>query len=678
VSRFRAGATSVALGAALAGVAFGARAGTELERTSIVELLLVATGALAIAAALLTAPRARVAGAPAVVAFAALAALTALSISWSIAPDRSYVETGRTLAYLATFAGAVAAARLAPAAAPAVVRGVLLASVTVAAYGLAARVWPTAFDENALGGRIGLPFDYWNALAGMAAIGVVPALWLGTRRNGGALGRALAYPALGLLLTTILITQSRGALVATVIACVAWLAIVPLRLRSLVLAGTAAAAGAPVAAWALSKDPFRRGMEPLSAREAIAGDFGLLLAAMLFVLLAAGLLVSLTQARRQPSLRFRTRSGIAVAAVAALVSLGLLTSVAMSDRGLPGTVSDRVDDLTSESGPPVGGARLGSTSSSRSGYWDEASSAFEERPVAGLGAGSFELARLRYRDTGQQSAYAHGFVAQTLADLGLAGLLAALAALVAWAAAAARATGLDLPRRGARPPWTTERTALVALGLATIAYGVQSLVDWTWFVPGLTVTALVAAGYLAGRGPLAQHGSAAAPLPVARAPQRPSAARLVATGGVIATSLLCMWTIWQPAAAERAVARSYALLDEGRPGAALAEARKARDHDPYSSQPDFAEAAARVDQGRKAAALGVLRHAVVERPRDPQPWVSVAIFQLHVLDSPEAALRSITSAFRVDPQSQSLAAIRDQATKLIIQRGGIPPSTAAL
>src|SRR5690606_30637927 len=107
------------------------------------------------------------------------------------------------------------------------------AAVAVCAYGLAARVWPASFDEVAFSGRIGQPFEYWNALAGMAALGIVPALWLGARRGGSTVGRVLAYPATGLLVATLAIAQSRGALAAALTGGALWLVLVPLRLRSL-------------------------------------------------------------------------------------------------------------------------------------------------------------------------------------------------------------------------------------------------------------------------------------------------------------------------------------------------------------------------------------------------------------------------------------------------------------
>ena len=67
-------------------------------------------------------PRDRPRGALTVAAFVLLALLTALSIEWSVAPGDSWIETNRTLAYLAVFVGAVALGNLGPAAGE-VVRG---------------------------------------------------------------------------------------------------------------------------------------------------------------------------------------------------------------------------------------------------------------------------------------------------------------------------------------------------------------------------------------------------------------------------------------------------------------------------------------------------------------------------------------------------------------------------
>jgi hypothetical protein len=651
---------SAALAAALLGVALGARGGSALERTAVVELLLIAAGSVLVCAAVVFGRRGRIDGGMALVAFAVLAAITALSVGWSIAPDLSYVEAGRTFAYLMTLAGAIALARLAPTGAVAVARGILIAAVAICAYGLATRVWPASFEELALSGRIGQPFDYWNALAGVAAVGLVPALWLGARRTGSAIGRVLAFPATGLLIATLLIAQSRGALAGALIGCALWLVLVPLRLRSLVVLIAAGVTATPVIAWALSKDPFRIGLQPLSAREAVANDFGLLLVALVVVLLAFGVLVEAVRLRHQPSLQTRFRAGATVAVVVALVPLALATSVATSERGLTGTISDRVDELTSDSAaPPTGSGRLGSVASERFGYWREAFDAFDERPLDGLGAGSFELARLVHRDGAGSARRAHGFVPQTLSDLGLLGGVTAVLLLAAWLVAAARATGLQ-PRRwwrpleANRPQWTDDRAALVALGLAATVYGVQSATDWTWFVPGLTTMALVAAGFVAGRGPLVRSESSPEAAAVAR-PQ-PPLARLAVCAAVASIALICGWAIWQPVAADRAVARSYELTAAGDPVAALREAADARDIDPYSVKPFYAAADALVAIDRPREAIASLRRAARERSRDPEPWLRIATIQLDRRDA-AAASTAAEQALRRDPHSGQAAAI---------------------
>ena len=51
---------------------------------------------------------------PSLLAFGLLAAFTALSIVWSLAPADSWLEANRTLAYLAVFAAGIALVRLVP------------------------------------------------------------------------------------------------------------------------------------------------------------------------------------------------------------------------------------------------------------------------------------------------------------------------------------------------------------------------------------------------------------------------------------------------------------------------------------------------------------------------------------------------------------------------------------
>ena len=173
-------AADVVLGGALAGVAFGAAGGSELSRTTIVEILAVLVGGAVVAAAVAWSRPGPVHGAISVALFAALAVLTALSVMWAVVPELAYVETGRTFAYLAIFAAAVAAARLAPRATPTVIKGIVLAAIAAVVYALAARVWPASIGETEISNRIGQPFQYWNAVGSTAALAIPGLLWLGT------------------------------------------------------------------------------------------------------------------------------------------------------------------------------------------------------------------------------------------------------------------------------------------------------------------------------------------------------------------------------------------------------------------------------------------------------------------------------------------------------------------
>ena len=171
------------------GIAFGAEGGTELTRTTVTEVAIVIAAGLVVAAAFLWGRSSTRHGVTTLLLFTLFAFLIALSVLWSIAPELTYVEAGRTFAYLALFGAAVAGGRLAPRAAPALLLGLFIAAVVPVAYALASRVWPGALAENEVSNRLGQPFDYWNALGCVAAMGVPVALWLGSRRIGSSCSR---------------------------------------------------------------------------------------------------------------------------------------------------------------------------------------------------------------------------------------------------------------------------------------------------------------------------------------------------------------------------------------------------------------------------------------------------------------------------------------------------------
>ncbi len=649
MSRFWApAAASPVVAIALGAIAFGAAGGTQIGRAAPTEaIVILAAGALLAAAIPAFDLKRPVHGGATLGLLALLTVLTGLSMAWSVAPDLSLQELGRTFTYLAVFAVALVAARRIPGGARPLLTGILLATVAVCLWALATRIWPASLGGDVLGARLGEPFDYWNALGGMAALAVPGALWLGARRDAPRVAAALAYPALGVLLLTIMLTQSRGALAAAVLAALIWLAWVPLRLRTAPVLAVAAVGVVPVTAWALSQEAFTAALQPLQVREDVAGTFGLLVLGTLLALTVAGFAAVHIRATMKPSLQTRRRSGIALGAGLAVLAVVGLVSVGASGGG----IGKRLDELTADESTVAasGAERLGSVSSARGEYWRQAADVFKDRPLLGRGADGFTLARLEYREDPRAASHAHGFLPQTMADLGLAGLFVSLALLAAWLAATGRTLGVRLRNGRIGPDWTAERTALTALALSAIAYGIQSAIDWTWFIPGPTVAAIAAAGFVAGRGPLAAVGESEPDTTPATAIRNP--VRLAAAAGVAVTALLCAWTVWQPQRSQSATDEAIELAGKGDAAAALQEADRARDIDRYSPDPLYARATALAEGGRLVPAYRVLEQAVSEHPRNPDTWLRLAQFELDDLGLPQRALPSAQAAATIDPAS---------------------------
>ena len=669
MSRYRApSAASAGVAAALAAVAFGAQSGTQIGRVAPIEVALVLGAGLVLAVAL-PSPGSRrpLYGGMAVLLFALLTVVTGLSMSWSIAPDLTVQELARTFTYLAVFTLGVMAGRRLPGGAQSLLLGLLTVCVAVCGWALATRVWPASLEGDLVGARLASPFDYWNALGGMAALGVPAALWLGARREGGAGARTLACPALAVLVLTILLTQSRGALIAAVLATAVWLVFVPLRLRTVWVIVVGAACSVPVGVWALSQKSFEAGVQDTATREAIATDLGLFVVAMVLVAGALGYAVALVDARRFFSLTVRRRTGMALGAAVAAVAVAGVVGVAVTGGGIGARLHAVTAEQSTSKG--AGAARLGEASSSRPAYWRQAVQIFKDAPVTGRGADGFTLARLPYRKDPSGASHAHGFLPQTMADLGLIGLACVLGLFAAWLVAAARTLGVRR-RRSAGVEWSGERTVLVALSLSVLAYGTQGMADWTWFIPGPTVAALAAAGFVAGRGPLDALGAVPAERPRAFVPLRQAdRLHLIGSAAVVVVALLCSWAVWQPNHSATATDDAVGLATQGKYAAAIRQADDARRIDPYSPDPLFAKATALAGENRRIPAYHTLETAVAEQPRNPETWLRIAQYEL-ALDLPFRALQSTTAALTLDRQSLRVRKAYGQASQAVQAAAG--------
>jgi hypothetical protein len=730
-ARARAWWPTVLIAGVLCFVAFVAGGGLNLGDMTMVEIALTIGSGLIVAAVAAFGPaRERAYGGWAVVLLLAFAALTALSVVWSVQPDDSFKDAGRMLAYCGLFAAAVALARALPARWPAVLGGIVLAAVVVCVYALLTKVFPASLDAGDIYARLRAPYNYWNAIGLTAAMGAIGCMWLGARRAGHALLSALAYPAMGLMLLTLMLAYSRGALVALLLGLVLWFCIVPLRLRgaAILIAGAVCAGG--VVAWDFSRHALNTDNVALAQRTSAGHQLGVLIVAMLVLLSAIGLAFGFWTGRNAPSIVSRRRAGTMLLSLLAVVVLACAGALAASQRGFTGTISHTLHSLTDPHAPvPSNGpGRLTAVGSVRARYWNEALKVYQAHPALGAGAEGYATARLRYRTETLDVRHAHGYVVQTLADLGLVGLGLTLALLLFWMAAAGRSTHpfnrrwsswgtlrgwLDRSGRsgggGGTPGWhrltgadgraaayTPERVGMLSMLCLVVVFGIHSIADWTWYVPGNACVALLCAGWLAGRGPLGAAAPTIAPAGSARAIEPgagrassaalgvpepagvggPGAARAGLAGleqlrarlsarslgavriavavAAIVGALLAAWVQWQP---QRSATASQQALTElaSNPRGALSTAQTAVSRDPLSAQALFTLSAVQQATGRPELARATLQRAVRLQPSNPQTWLTLGQYDL--AKDPRAAEHELAAAIYLNPESVSPEAI---------------------
>jgi hypothetical protein len=642
---------TLGVGALLALVAFAANGGLRLGETTVVEMgLLLGCGIGGAGVVLATPDRGRWWGGTAVVAFAVFAGWTLLSITWSVQPSDSWVEANRTITYVACFAFALALVRFAPGQWAGVLQGLILAAVVVSTYALITKVFPGHLSAHELYARLRAPFGYWNATGLFAAMAVPACLWLGSRRHQAGPACALAYPALGLLLVAQLLAYSRGTLLALAIGLIFWFIFVPLRLRGAAVLLCGFAGAMPVALWAFSREGLTTDRLPTDLRGPAGHQLGVLLVVMVIVLTVVGLAVTYRAVSDPPGPLARRRIGTVLLVLLALAPVVFAGYLFTTDRGFTGSISHAWTTLTDPhaSTPPNDPSRLTAIGSVRSRYWNEALKAFRDHPVLGVGAEGYATVRAFYRDDTLEVRHAHGFVVQTLADLGIVGLLLALIALAAWAHAAARTTGLRRRDRGrAYPP---ERIALLTMTSIVVVYGVHSFIDWTWFIPGCTVFALLCAGWVAGRGPLDVQAITPPPLRGPREWLRANGALAGALLSIVA-AVIVTYAVWQPVRSVDASNDALARLEAGDVKGAIDEAYAARDRNPLSLEPLSVLAVAQVTSQDISGAETTLKREVSMQPANPEPWVRLADFQLNQLKQPKAALRSLERAVGLDPRN---------------------------
>lgn len=536
---------------------------------------LLAAGAVVGAAllGLLARPRLDRWGALACALFLAFVIWAGASVLWSAAPDRSWDFFNRTLVYVAFLALGlfVDRRRLADALAP------LLGLVVV--WALVAKV--LALDDGRRA-RMHEPIGYWNTLGLIAATGVPVAL-----RVRNELARALlVYGAV----VAVLLTQSRAALLLAVGAAAAWLWLEPERRAEAAWSLLAAVPPAvAVGAFALSLSGIADDMQPESDR--VADGRWVALA------LVAGAALVVAVARMEP--RARLLRGAVYAVVPVAVAAGLFLGVR--------AVQDFDEPVTPESP----GRLAQGSSNNRAQWWEEAWHGFTDNPVAGNGAGAFQVTHRRYRESNVEVREPHSLPLQLLSETGLVGFALLGGAFVAAALSA----------------WRRERELVFVVAL----FVAGALVDIHWDFVAAGALAFTALGALLARdrGPARREPMLAA--------------------GAVAVALASLYSLTAPWVADRRLDEAYRAIEAGDLAAAVVDARRARTLNPLSVEPLFARGYVEEARGQFDRARDAYATAIEVQPENREAWFRLGSLEYEV-ERYEDSYRRFLRMYELDPR----------------------------
>jgi len=585
--------------------------------------------ALALTVALRVLPLAR----PPAVAIAAATALAGLAVlamasgSWGASGERAFEETNRVSLYLGVFLVAVLAGTRANAAS--VADGLALGIAATGVAALASRFVPEAFPDPGLsehladaGMRLSWPLGYWNGLALFLAIGV-PLLLRAGIDAGSPVPRGLAVGALPAIACAIFLASSRGGLVVAVVAALVFLAAGSRRFAS---AGALAISGlgSALAVAALTRFPEvvdRPDVSNVSDRVTA----GLLVFGVCVATGAAHAVSTLIRPRLVRVPRAVTVGGLALLAVATVLAV-----IAADPR-------ERFDSFTRSPAESTGFDDQGFTqahlfSSAGSGrwqFWGAAVDAFEDSPLKGRGAGSYEAWWARHGTFAYAVKDAHSLYLETLGELGIAGLLL-LAAFVGvpLLAGVRRAAGTEGEERG----------IVAALLAAGVAFALAAAIDWVWELTVVGIAGVVYLGLLAG--PATTTESAQARLPLARF-------------GFLALALVALAAQAVALLGAVALGRSREAADAADLDAALRSAGHARALQPWAATPHLQLALVREQAGQLRRAAREIDLAI---ERDPSDWrLAVVAARIETKRGRvEEARRELARAIELNPRSPLL------------------------
>lgn len=634
-------AVAATVGVALASGGYGLSARTAIGITAWCTII------LAVAFGLFPAVRPPRAALTAGLGLAGLVGVTAASAAWAPNAERAFLEFDRDVLYLGLFGVVSLVVRREGARRCA--DGIAIGIAIVALIAIASRCFPDLVGTTALSRllpnaqtRLSYPLQYWNGLAILIAIGLGPLLAIATRQIRAPLAAlALApVPAMG---AALYLTSSRGAALVAVVVVTAFLACTERRLVA------AAALALAVAGTALTIAVLRARPElvdgPLQAHAVPAQGRG---AAVLIAAVCAAVGIAHAFALRTRLTRLRAppravRATIVVVAVLALAGIAVSHPVRRFDsfRAPPREFTHSQPDF-------VRAHLLSGSSSGRWQFWAAAVSAFEHRPLTGLGAGTFQQWWARHGSFAYFIRNAHSLYLETLAELGVAGLFFLLLAL---------ASGIVAGTKRLAAARGNDRVTLAGLLAAYIGFLIGAGIDWVWQLPVVGGVAIALLALLTGPGTTPAASGA-----VARGGRGFAASsRRYAMGVVIiGVSWLLVCAQALPWLVQREVRKSEAAVRRDDLPRARRAALTAADLQPWASSPYLQLALVDEQAGDLPAARQWMAKAVSGDPDDWRLWVVSARIATSEGSVGEAR-RALSRARMLNPRAPLFARERGQS-----------------
>lgn len=605
-------------------------------------LVLVAGGLLSWAL-----PRARVSrlawiGLGLIVAYGAW---TTIGISWSASSGRSVTEAARVAAYAGAFAAAVLIGgreRLRTTAG-----AVGAACAVIAAIALLSRLHPAWFPDDPFAGqilgaedRLRYPLGYWNALAGLVALGVPLIVWAATSARSLPL-RGLAAAAMPVMALAIYFTYSRAGALTALIGVIAYVALSRRRLSLLTPIGVMAGISALVVWQGSRRDALGDAVGSSLARS--QGD-EMIVVALVGSLIIGVVVWGLAWAERRGTLP-RAPEVPRKRGLVALGATALVLGVSFLGAGGIGYASDRFEQFKEPVVVGTDSARLASSGGNgRWQYWGSAEEAFETSPVEGIGPGMFEFWWNEHRKSPGVIRDAHSLFVENLGELGIVGvaLIASffLLVIITGARRALRAAG-------------EQRAALAALTGASLAFTAGAAVDWLWELAVLPVAFMfIAAAILGTRDDDEDRERDEQPLSEeddedeeVRPTGRRAALRqpvLRGAGAIVAIAVAI--AVFIPATAAQDLADSRNAFDAGNLDAALEDARSAAESVPFAGAPRYQEAIVFEENEEFARAATAAREATAREPTNWQAFYLLSRIQAERGNKRGAALVALRRA----------------------------------